>query len=121
MTNLSCAHRWNFSTQIFHPGHASGNDDTCCSWSDPSAYFHAPNLALWSGSDPATTKSNGSSWEAVPPEVEAQFPLPDNQTADHAVATLKKLSDDFFDSQNRSEAPRPWFLACGFHKPVTRL
>lgn len=98
--------------KIFHPGHASGNDDSCCSWSNASAYFHAPNLGYWSGSNPDTTGQDGRSWMAVPPEVEAAHPLPDNQTADHAVAALARL---------RAEAAagdtRPWFLAVGFHKP----
>ena len=89
--------------------HASGNDDSCCSWSNYSEYFHAPNLAYWSGKG---TGNGGRSWMAVPPEAEAAFPLPDNQTADHAVSTLAKLKDEYAAGDTR-----PFFLAVGFHKP----
>jgi len=97
--------------KIFHPGHASGNDDACCSWSNASAYFHAPNLGYWSGSSPDTGNS-GRSWMAVPPAIEAAKPLPDNQTADHAVAALARLK-----AEAAAGDTRPWFLAVGFHKP----
>jgi iduronate 2-sulfatase len=108
--------------KIFHPGHASGDhvygkgDDLCCSWSNTNFYYHAPNLGSWSGST-NTSHHGGKAWFNVDAKTEAEFPLPDNQTADNAVATLKNLSVDFFESKNRSKAPKPWFVAVGFHKP----
>lgn len=52
--------------KIFHPGHASGDsdgmgggDDLCCSWSNTSFYFHAPNGPYWTGTTGST--HNGSS------------------------------------------------------------
>ena len=132
--------------KIFHPGHASGSaraggDDACCSWSNASAYFHAPNLGMrafrtvspaghvvlsftfralsfvvvvtgaWSGTDVANTHSDGKAWFSVPGPLEAKFPLPDNQTADHAVQTLKALAQ-----KHVAGAKKPWFVAVGFHK-----
>jgi len=107
--------------KIFHPGHASGanvyghgpysGDDTCCSWSNHSYYYHAPNLKLWSKSD-ANTPSGGKAWMAVPAHLEAIHPLPDNQTAHHAVQIFSQLSSEF-----QAGDKRPFFLAVGFHKP----
>ena len=63
--------------KIFHPGHASGagagaagsgmggGDDLCCSWSNTSFYFHAPNLQYWSGTS-NETGTGGRSWMCVP-------------------------------------------------------
>eukprot|EP01047_Picozoa_sp_COSAG01_P067891 COSAG01_NODE_9685_length_2370_cov_5.177015_1_plen_86_part_00 len=44
----------------------------------------------WSGNGNDTGNS-GHPWMAVPPALEAANPLPDNQTADHAVETLRHL------------------------------
>lgn len=49
---------------------------------------------------------------AVDPEVEARHPLPDSQTAEHAVETLNMLKQ-----QREAGDARPFFLAVGFHKP----
>ena len=49
---------------------------------------------------------------AVPPETEDQYPLPDNQTADHAVAALHALA-----RERDAGDERPFFVAVGFHKP----
>ena len=105
--------------KIFHPGHASGlnaskgrgGDDTgfgpgTFSWSVP--YFHAPNLGYWSGQP--TGGNRDRSWMAVPAAMEKAHPLPDSQTADHAVATLQQLDLEL-------DEATPFFLACGFHKP----
>lgn len=107
--------------KIFHPGHASGanvfgkgkfsGDDTCCSWSNSSYYYHAPNLGLWSG-HAQNSWSGGKAWMSVPPSLEAAHPLPDNQTANHAVQKLHELTADFNGGDTR-----PFFLAVGFHKP----
>ena len=162
-TDCSCRRK------IFHPGHASGgaragSDDACCSWSNASAYFHAPNLGTraprtlspavhvvlsftsrsacsvsvslsvslsralslclpfvivptgaWSGTDVASTHSDGKAWFSVPGPLEAKFPLPDNQTADHAVQTLRALAE-----KHVAGAKKPWFVAVGFHKVRVR-
>ena len=57
--------------KIFHPGHASGSDDKCCSWSNYNDYFHSP--------DSAGSAAVNNSWAAVSPEYEAEMPLSDNQ------------------------------------------
>jgi len=98
--------------KIFHPGHASGGDDTCCSWSNRSFYYHAPNLKLWSGKDAASSANDGKAWMAVSPKVEAAHPLPDNQTAHHAISTIEQLTTEY-----QAGDKRPFFLAVGFHKP----
>lgn len=49
---------------------------------------------------------------SVSPHLEAVHPLPDNQTADHAVSTISQLSSEF-----QAGDKRPFFLAVGFHKP----
>jgi len=104
--------------KIFHPGHASGaspngnpGDDICCSWSNNSFYFHAPNLAYWSGSQ-LQGGNKGRAWMSVDAETEMTHPLPDSQTADHAVQTLHTLA-----KQRKAGDTRPFFLAVGFHKP----
>ena len=101
-----------------HPGHASGanaskgrgSDDTgfgpgTYSWAEP--YFHAPNLGYWSSQPDGG--NHHKSWMAVPADVEKEHPLPDSQTADHAVATLKRLGTSL-------DADTPFFVAVGFHK-----
>jgi iduronate 2-sulfatase len=40
------------------------------------------------------------------------MPLPDTQTKDHAIETLKNLSRDGFGTSDK-----PFFVAVGFHKP----
>ena len=86
--------------KIFHPGAASGHDDPP-SWSKP--YYHSPNLDYWDNK----TYSN----LAVPSAEYTQKPLPDTQIADHAVQTLKNLS------QKALAGDQPFFVAVGFHKP----
>lgn len=66
---------------------------------------------VWSGSDVANTYSDGKAWYSVPGPLEAKHPLPDNQTADHAVETLKALAE------KHVAGAKPWFVAVGFHKP----
>jgi iduronate 2-sulfatase len=49
-----------------------------------------------------------ASWIALEPEDNALAPLPDQQTAEHAVEVINKMA----------ETPdEPWFVAVGFHKP----
>jgi iduronate 2-sulfatase len=76
---------------------------------------------LWSGSKASNIGNQGKSWEAVPAEAEAKNPLPDNQTAIHAVQHIEKLSVEYEDNGGeegvKSGATRPFFLAVGFHKP----
>ena len=104
--------KWDFLTvgmgKIFHPGHASGNDDICCSWTDDK-YWHAPNLAAWSGKV-NTTLNKGRSWMAVSAEEAKKNPLPDFQIAQHAVETLKNMTTNLKPEQN-------FFMGVGFHKP----
>lgn len=84
---------------------------TQCSWSNGSAYFLPPGSKDWSTKDPSGQNS-GKAWYIVPPEQEAKYPLPDNQTADFAVATLERLA-----REKKAGDTRPFFLAVGFHKP----
>ena len=86
--------------KIFHPGAASGHDDPP-SWSEP--YYHSPNLDYWD--------NKTYSHLAVPSAEYTQKPLPDTQIADHAVQTLKNLS------QKALAGDQPFFVAVGFHKP----
>ena len=107
--------------KIFHPGHASGGaragtDDACCSWSNSSAYFHAPNLGVWSGTSSNTTHNDGKAWYSVPGPLEAEFPLPYNQTADYAVSTLRQLT-----KQHAAGQKKPWFVAVGTSLPAYPL
>jgi len=82
--------------QIFHPGHASGNNDPI-SWTEP--YF-SPDDSYWK-------HRSDKSWIPVD-EVEAEkHLLPDTQSANAATEQLKKFS----------ESKSPFFLAVGFHKP----
>lgn len=53
----------------------------------------------------------GNSWIAVTPEQEAKMPLPDTQTKEYAIETLKNLSRDGFGTSDK-----PFFVAVGFHK-----
>ena len=69
----------------------------------------------WSGTDVASTHSDGKAWFSVPGPLEAKFPLPDNQTADHAVQTLRALAE-----KHVAGAKKPWFVAVGFHKVRVR-
>ena len=85
--------------KIFHPGSSSGGDDPI-SWSRP--YYQPPNLNYWSGFN--------TSWLAVSPDVLKKKPLPDDQTAHHAIKTLQELAP-------AAQNGQPFFLAAGFHKP----
>jgi iduronate 2-sulfatase len=105
-------HPPSFTRQIFHPGHASGNDDSCCSWTNYSEYFHAPNLNFW-GTTTTGGATNGAAWMSVSPALEAANALPDNQTANHAVSTLEALES----AAAAGTLTKPFFLAVGFHKP----
>ena len=69
--------------KIFHVGKASGFDDQV-NLSEP--YFHAPNLGFW---------SIHNSWKAV-------TKADDEQTAEHAIKTMKRLA------QNKDN---PFFLS----------
>jgi len=114
--------------KIFHPGHASGapayggSDDICCSWTngtsekDNAPYFQPPNLGQWSSSS-ASGFNKGHAAYIVSLEEEHKNPLPDNQTADHAVMTLEKLSEEHVAATAAGTTPKPWFVAVGFHKP----
>ena len=107
--------------KIFHPGAGSRfnssfpGDDIPFSWSKNASgeypYFHAPNLGYWSSKDGTTGRyMAGDSYVAVPPDVEAQYPLPDTQIADNALKTLDDLENSLPEDGN-------FFLAVGFHKP----
>ena len=86
--------------KIFHPGHTSGHDDPP-SWSAP--YYHAPNKKFYA--------HRNHSHMAVPKSLYSRRPLPDTQIADHAVQTLRNLS------QKALSGEQPFFVAVGFHKP----
>lgn len=86
--------------KIFHPGHASNNDDPL-SWNVP--YYHAPNLDMWD--------AKNSSWLAVSKEDRLKHPLPDEQIANQAKMMLKQLAPA------AKSGEKPFFLAVGFHKP----
>ena len=86
--------------KIFHPGHASDNDDPP-SWTEP--YYHAPNFQLYQQTE--------NSWVAVPKAQYESKPLPDQQIAMHAIQTLKRVANDALSGK------KPFFVAVGFHKP----
>ena len=86
--------------KIFHPGHASNNDDPI-SWNMP--YYHSPNQNHWSFGQ--------NSWVAVTEEEMKENPLPDSQIADHAIETLRTVAPD------AKSGNKPFFVAVGFHKP----
>ena len=84
--------------KIFHPGHASDNDDPP-SWTEP--YFHGINYY----------DKQHDSWLAVPKTQYEKQPLLDQQLAMHAKMTLKKVAPDALSGK------QPFFVAVGFHKP----
>ncbi|XP_060581896.1 iduronate 2-sulfatase-like [Ruditapes philippinarum] len=84
--------------KIFHPGPASGGDDPI-SWSEP--YFHG--IANFEGKN--------KSWNAVPDDLIVNQPLRDQQIADQAIKTLKRLAPAAISGK------QPFFIAAGFHKP----
>lgn len=86
--------------KIFHPGMASGHDDPV-SWTEK--YFHA-HSKYWS-------KYPRYSWYAANESETEKHPLLDDITADHAVATLRRLAPA------ARSAERPFFVAVGFHRP----
>lgn len=106
LTHLSFSHT--------HLTSLSSLTDQCCSWSNLNAtpYFHAPNDKYWDSPE-ASTGNSGKASFSVDPATEAKFPLPDNQTADHAIAALERLEIAFKTKGDH----KPWFLAVGFHKP----
>jgi iduronate 2-sulfatase len=85
--------------KVFHSkGKNSGGDDPV-SWSEP--YFHGiPNY-----------EEIGKSWAAIPDKELQSKPLLDDQTAKHAIVTLRKLATDV------NTDKRPFFLAVGFRRP----
>ena len=104
--------------KIFHPNICEGAavGEQAAAWSLP--YYHAPCISLGS-------IYNGSCFEDYPfklpgggQKVTSAFAnatgededLPDGMIAAHAVATLHKLAADHH---------TPFFLAVGFHKPVS--
>ena len=86
--------------KIFHPGHASDNDDPI-SWNVP--YYHAPNEDMYS--------SKKRSWIAVGKGDRERNPLPDEQIASRAIEMLNLAA------HNASSGEQPFFIAVGFHKP----
>ena len=86
--------------KIFHPGPASHFDDPP-SWTEP--YYHAPNYLYYY----FTTNS----WVAVPKSQSDVKPLPDQQIAQNAIQSLKKVAADALSGK------KPFFMAVGFHKP----
>ena len=86
--------------KIFHPGKASGFDDPI-SWNEP--YFRPVNTTQYD--------SKAISWRAVPADERLLNPLPDDQIADHAIKTLRKVAPAAVTGEN------PFFVAAGFHKP----
>ncbi|CAH1787733.1 unnamed protein product [Owenia fusiformis] len=88
--------------KIFHPGHASGGDDPP-SWSVP--YYHAPSAKYWG------PIGRRHSWLAVDESTERQHPLPDSETAQNAIETLRKVAP------KAKSGEQPFFVAVGFHKP----
>ena len=89
--------------KIFHPGKAASNNDDPISWTDP--YYHAPSQGYYGGN------YNMSSWEAVPEERWRAEPLPDEQIADQAIATLRTVAADALSNNTN------FFVAVGFRKP----
>ena len=85
--------------KIFHPGIiASGGDDPI-SWSEP--YFHAKTY--W--------ETREHSWRAIPDNLLKDKPLVDEQTAERAIQTLRKVAPE------AQTGGKPFFLAVGFHRP----
>jgi len=100
--------------KVFHDGPASGGntiwggDDKCCSWTNQTFYYHPSDLDNWRS--PTGGWNGGRSWFAVPEATQQQHPLPDQQTADYAVETLKTMPQVLGEGKN-------FFMAVGFHKP----
>ncbi|XP_046579954.1 iduronate 2-sulfatase-like [Haliotis rubra] len=90
------------SGKIFHPGHASDNNDPI-SWTDP--YFE-------SGSDANNfVYKEKVSWMNVPMDLLKNNSLQDTQNADYVIDMIRQAAP-----QARS-GERPFFIAQGFHKP----
>jgi len=96
--------------KIFHPGICSGrNDDFPYSWSKPA--FHPPTQQykmkpVCPGDD---GKGHVNLLCAVNVTSQPQQSLPDIQSSEHAVETIKSMAS--------SKSEKPFFLAVGFHKP----
>ncbi|XP_046381439.2 iduronate 2-sulfatase-like [Haliotis rufescens] len=90
------------SGKIFHPGHASDNNDPI-SWTDP--YFEAGTEAN------AFVYKDKVSWMNVPMDLLKNNSLQDTQNADFAIKMIREAAP-----QARS-GERPFFIAQGFHKP----
>ncbi|XP_046381444.2 iduronate 2-sulfatase-like [Haliotis rufescens] len=92
------------SGKIFHPGHASNNNDPI-SWTDP--YFESgkeANMFVYDYKAPV-------SWMNVPMDLLKNNSLQDTQNADFAIKMIQEAAP-----QARS-GERPFFIAQGFHKP----
>ena len=91
--------------KVFHPGAASGNDDSKYSWSPEGLpYYHSPIEGKYG---PGNKTSSWWSFEGF-----EDNQLPDGQIAQNAISILKELG------QNKTKGEdRPFFLAIGFHKP----
>lgn len=90
--------------KIFHPGSSSGGDDPV-SWSEP--YWQAPNLTYWDTPE--------ASWIAVPRPTREKRPLPDEQIAEHALETLRRVVP------KAKTGEQPCFVDVGLHKPHLHL
>jgi iduronate 2-sulfatase len=85
--------------KIFHfKGKNSGGNDPI-SWSEP--YFHGAR----------NYEQISTSWAAIPDEELDSKPLLDDQTANHAIETMRNFSLD------NSTDKQPFFLAVGFRRP----
>lgn len=81
--------------KVFHPGMASGNDDSKYSWSVP--YFHATDDVR-----------SSDSWHCF--DNVSDSALQDGKIADNAIKTLQQFKQN-------GGSDQPFFLAVGFHKP----
>ena len=88
--------------KIFHPGDKASGDDDPMSWSEP--FYVAPNHKYWK------SRSHGSN-KNVSLEEREHMPLPDEQVADKAIESIRRLAEEARDDVT------PFFLAVGFHKP----
>lgn len=84
--------------KIFHPGVASGHDDPI-SWTEP--FFHGN----------ATFESKNHSWQAIPDALLIDNPLIDEQIAEHAITTLRRVAKSALTGTSN------FFVAVGFRRP----
>lgn len=87
--------------KVFHEGPSSGNDDPP-SWTE---IFRGPN-------DYAHYRyRRNSAWQTIPQEELRQFPLPDQDVAEHTINALRRLAPA------ARSGKQPFFMAVGFIKP----